>query len=92
MQILRDRAVEDEAAERGADDAALHFAVLFLEDADVDGRVQAELAVLVGHDGFVEIAEVFALAGLAFLVDRQIEGTEHHVLRRHGDGLAVDRL
>ena len=93
MQILRNRLIEDESAEGCFNNGALFGAVLKRFGAsDANRRMKSELADGVCHHGFVEIAENFAFAGFAVLKKRQIIRTKHHILRRNGNGMAVDRL
>ncbi len=57
--------------------------------ADFDLRVQADDMLVIGHDGFVEVAEHLAFARFAVLVKRQVVGAQHHVLCRDGDRASV---
>ena len=91
-------AVEDPPAESRVDPAHLLLAADHLLDAHFDRRVDADDAVLEGHDRLVVVPEdprmigIPRVAGLALLVDRQIVGPEDHVLGRDRDGAAVDGL
>ena len=55
-EILRDGFVEDDAADRGADHAVQYLAVHLSGHAHEDRRVQADIAVVVGHDGLFRVA------------------------------------
>ena len=135
-EVLRDRLVEDQAADRRRDDAVLHHAVDLLAVAHADGRMQADAAVSIGRDGLIDAGIGMqrqigrgALLLILGLLDRgfhkvavdelvhgkvkvarighkdllrtllllaktdigQVVGTEDHILRRHGDRLAVLR-
>ena len=91
-EILRNVAVEDETSESSVDYAALELAVNLLLNADLDRRVKSEKSVLIRHHRLVEVAEHLALAGLSRFIERQVERTEHHILRRNGDRTSVDGL
>ena len=89
-QILRDILVEDDAADGRGDDAALLGAVHRFGDAQADRGMQADVALVVGHDGLVGIAVdekrlVFRLRG-ALLGRLEIQGIEL-VAVHHGIGL-----
>ena len=91
-EVLRDRAVEDDLADRRIHKAFTHLAVDFKAAADLDLRVHLDGLRVVGHDRFVDVLKDLALALLAVAVERQPVGAEHHVLRRHGHRLAFGRL
>ena len=54
--------------------------------------MQGDLSVVVSQERLVGRREGFALALTARAPQGEIIGAEHHVLRGHGDGLAVLRL
>ena len=91
-EILRDRIVEDNASDGGIHQTGNGSAVHLDAAAHLDLGVQADHLRVVGHEGLVRVAEDLAFARLAVLVERQVVGTEHHVLRRHGDGASVGGL
>ena len=90
-QLGRDDLVEEHAADGRAvlplrRVLALALRQAFFDDlveaAQLDARVQVDLAVLVrGHD-FAGVGEHHALALLAGLLLRQVGDAEHHVVRR----------
>ena len=135
-EVLRDGLVVDDAADGRLDRAVQRLAVDLARHAHQDRRMQADIAVVIGHDSFIRVAvdlerliarELAALSlGLLVrgdkvvrvdnLIDRQVGiagiGHEHllgallglaeanvgqvvcaedHILRRHGDGVAVLR-
>ena len=91
-EVLRNRSVEDQAAERSVDDTGVNDTVDLLGDTNLDGSVQAEQAVGVSHHCFVEVTEVSTFTKLACAVDGEVVGTEYHVLRRNGNGFTVHGL
>ena len=124
-KVLRDVAVEDDAADGNAHDLAAHGAVRHLLDrADKDGLVDTDEVVVVGEHGLVLVAvNVQIHAGLLFVgqlvvalagkgkvnvlrpelvvihlgnavfkaFEREVVGTQNHILRRHRDRAAVLR-
>ena len=91
-EILRDRTVEDDLADRGFDDAALELAVDLHLASDLDLAVQGHDVGLVRHQRLVDVLEDLALAGLAVFVKGQVVGAENHILRRNDDRLTVGGL
>ncbi len=91
-QILRDGLVEQDAAHRGIDDAACRDAVCFDGAAHSDLCLQRYRALLISHNGLVLVAEHLALAFVPVVHHRQVVAAQNHVLRRHGNRLAVGRL
>ncbi|MPM68861.1 hypothetical protein SDC9_115796 [bioreactor metagenome] len=61
-EILRNRVVEDYAANRRIDNLSARFALPFAHQANLDPRLQRDLARLIGHHGLVFRMEGLALA------------------------------
>ena len=55
-EILRDRLIEDYAADSGDDGLFDLDAVHRLGDSQADGRMQADAALVIGHDGLGRVA------------------------------------
>ena len=91
-KVLRNIAVEDHTTVRGIHQTGNGFAVHLTGNAHTDGRMETENAGFIGHGGLVKIAESHAFAGLAGLFHQQIVGAKDHILRRHGNSAAVNRL
>ena len=92
-EVLRNGIVEDYIADGGVHKAGNAFALgVFAEIAHLNGSVQLDCAVVIGHHGLVSVAEY--LAGTLFLgLDKsQIVGAENHVLGGHADRLSVGGL
>ena len=83
-QLLGQDLVEDEAAERAADEAVAR-------DLHADLRLQVEHLFLIREECLGDARERLALALCAGLQLREVVRTEHHVLRGDDDGLAVLR-
>ena len=90
--ILRDRLIENHAADRGLHDLFVFFALERALEADVALGLQRELAGVVCHERLVEIGEILALALCARTDQREVIAAQNHVLRGRNDGLAVLRL
>ena len=94
-QILRDALVEDEAADRGFYQSASFIAVEVHSDFDL--CMDADHAVLICHQHFVQIRENFSVAlfrvGVSFIYARvrQIIASQDHILRRRRDRGSVFR-
>ncbi|MBP1607754.1 MAG: hypothetical protein H6Q08_3128, partial [Acidobacteria bacterium] len=107
-QLVRQRAVEDHAPDRGVDDPVLDLldrggvdVLVVVERGQVhqpaaephlDRRQRPDEPVLVGQQHLVERGEQAPLAGRAALGLRQVVDPEHHVLAGNRDRLAVRRL
>ena len=104
-EVLRNVLVEDQTAEGGvsnhvavlilavsAVDTGLDLTVDLAGRADIDGGVDADDAVGICHHRLVHVAEDGVLTGLAGAIHGEVVGTKHHILRRNGNGTAVDRL
>ncbi len=90
-QVLGNSFVKNQPTYCGVDDFAPPFAVDFLEYPDLNGRMDAHIPLLIGQQRLVLVGKHHADAG--FLpVDGQVIGSQHHVLRGHGDGHTVLRL
>ena len=83
-QLLGQDLVEDEAAERAADEAVAR-------DLHADLRLQVEHLFLIREECLGDARERLALALCAGFQLREVVRAEHHVLRRDDDGLAVLR-
>ena len=83
-ELRRQDLVEDHAAERCA-----HEAIAF--DAAADLRLQLKVVLLISEQCLSDTRDDHALALGAWLEDRQVVGTENHILRRDDDWLAVLR-
>ena len=90
--ILRNRLVEDHAADRGIDDARMLHAVDFLGHADVARRLQCELAGAVSHQRLVHVGKVFARADKTLVNHGQVIAAQNHVLRRADNRLTIGGL
>ena len=91
-QVLRDTGVEDQAADGRIHDAGNGLATDGCGHADLDGRMDADDAVIISQHGLIRRGEDLAGARLVVLVDGQIVRTQDHILRRDSDRLAVLRL
>ena len=91
-QILRNGLVEDKQTHSCVNYLGLGLSVALLEHAHLNRSVETDDSVLISHHSFVKVTEHLALAGLACAVQRQVEGAQHHVLRRNGNGASVHRL
>ena len=83
-QLRRQDLVEDHAAEGRADEAVAL-------DAAADLRLQLEVVLLISEQCLGDARDDHAFALGARLEDRQVVGTENHILRRDDDWLAVLR-
>ena len=83
-QLRRQDLVEDHAAEGRADEAVAL-------DAAADLRLQFEVVLLISEQCLGDARDDHAFALGARLEDRQVVGTENHILRRDDDWLAVLR-
>ena len=63
----------------------------FARVAQADGRKRLDLLCFKSHQDFVDVGKYAAFALAALLGLGQVVETQHHVLRRHGDGLARGR-
>ena len=84
--------IEDELADSRVNNLVLHHAVNFFIHPHLDARMERDNAVFVCHHGLVHIGEDLALALVAVFYERQVVAAQYHVLRRHGNRLAVLRL
>ena len=91
-QILRDRVVEDDLAHRGIDQTGLLHAVKGHGAAHLDGCLQGDQTLGVRHHGLGLIAEDLAVALILRVDEGQVVAAQNHILRGHGDGLAVRGL
>jgi len=91
-QILRDGGVEDDLAHRGIDKAGLRNAVKDHRAAHLDGCLQRDKALGIGHHGLVLVAEDLAVALIVGVDEGQVVAAQDHILRGHGDGLTVRGL
>ena len=91
-QILGDIFVEDQAADGAVDDLGNPLFTDVLGDADFDFCMNGNVAFLISHEGFVDIAKDLALALFAVLFHGQVVGTQYHILCRHSNRTAVRRL
>ena len=91
-QILRDGTVEDDTADGGFHQLLLRHTVNFQRAAHLDFGVQTDDLAVIRHHRFVLVAEHLALAVFAGLVNSQVIGTQHHILRRHRHRAAIRRF
>ena len=88
-EILRDRIVENHAAQRGLIELSALLAVDFAGHTNFDFGMQANGTHVIGHNRLIDVAETLALARLAGLHQRQIIGAKDHILRRHDNRLSI---
>src|SRR5690606_7990882 len=84
---------QQRAADSGVNQTGLGGRVAFLVehghgDADLDHRMQADLAAAIGHLDFIDAAEGHAFALGVHQRAGHVVQTQYHVLRRHDDRLA----
>ena len=87
-ELRRQDLVEDHASEARLDEVRLPVR---RHHAAADLRLDGELMLLVREQCLGNARDDLALTERARLEDRQVVGAEHHVLRRHDNGLAVLR-
>ena len=91
-QILRNRIIEDDAADGGFHQTGALHAVNGHGAAHLDGCVQGNDVLCISHQGFVLIAEHLACALVIFTNGGQVVAAQDHILRRHGNRCAVRGL
>ena len=90
--VLGQGVIEDQLAQRAVDETGIRFTLETAGNTDLDRRLKRNLMLEVSHFRFVLIAEYAAGARILLVHNGQIVASDHHVLGRLNDGLAVLRL
>ena len=91
-QILRNRVIEDDAADGGFHQTGALHAVNGHGAAHLDGCVQGDDVLCISHQSLILIAEHLACALIVFTNGGQVVAAQDHILRRHGNRCAVRGL
>ena len=91
-QVLGQRIVEDQPAQRGIDQLGSLFFAEGAFNANLDRRLQGDLTQGICHFGFIHGGEDPSGALGVFVDNRQVVAADNHVLRGRDDRAAVLRL
>ncbi len=91
-QVLRDMLIINDSSDGGGNYPGYLSIAQVLCNSHLDSGMNGDDVVLVRHERLVGVTENLALALFARLIQRQVVGAKHHILRRNGNRLTVGWL
>ena len=80
IKVLRNGCIEDKTADGGVDDVILHNAVHFFKNANANGSVHTDQALVIGQHRLVHAGKYLSGARLGLTVNGQVVSAQNHVL------------